>query len=81
MVTQRNMPALIAQAREVTHDTRAVNYIDGAHIVPNNLRWIAMNHNGEIVGFDFEPKGILAHTNQVTICMPLHDRMGCFHAI
>ena len=55
MVTQRNMPALIAQAREVEHDARAVNYIDGAYIVPNSLRWIAMNHNGEIVGFDFEP--------------------------
>ena len=54
-VTQRNMPALIAQAREVAHDTRAVNYIDGAYIVPNSLRWIAMNHNGEVVGFDFEP--------------------------
>ena len=36
MVTQRNMPALIAQAREVAHDTRAVNYIDGAYIVPNS---------------------------------------------
>ena len=39
-MTQRNMPALIAQAREVTHDTHAVNYIDGTYIVPNNLRWI-----------------------------------------